>query len=187
MSRPVSSLAKKAGFLALAVTALSLEATTADDISGLLNNSPFGGPATGNSATPAQTQLELRGIVVEGGVAWFTFFDSASNKWVTLRQGEEADALVVKRYDRVQDLVELDYKGRTLSLALKSAGNQSYRETPAAYAATSAPTKAPVPQPVIIPPLSAAEAKRLELVASVLKQRREASKQGTPSPGQKGS
>jgi hypothetical protein len=127
--------------------------------------------------------------VVEGGVARFIFFDGAANKWLTLRQGEEADALVVRSYDRVQDLVVLDYKGRTLSLSLKSAGNQSYAgATPiSAYAATSVSTKVPSPQPVLIPSLSEAETRRLEIVAAALRQRREQNKHGTQSSVANGS
>ena len=169
--------------------ALSLKAGTAEDISNLLSNSPFVAPTAGNASAPTQTPLELRGIVVEGGVARFIFFDGAANKWLTLRQGEEADALVVRSYDRVQDLVVLDYKGRTLSLSLKSAGNQSYAgATPiSAYAATSVSTKVPSPQPVLIPSLSEAETRRLEIVAAALRQRREQNKHGTQSSVANGS
>ena len=171
----------------MAAWALSLKAGTADDISNLLKNSPFECPDAGKAAAPVQTQLELRGVVMESGVAWFTLFDGAANKWLTLRQGEESDALVVRRYDPVQDLVILDYKGKTLSLALKPAGNQSYVGPSAAYAAIAAPTKVPSPQPGFVQTLSEAEAKRIARVESALRHRDEESKRMTLSAGRNGS
>jgi hypothetical protein len=176
----------RTGFLFAAAWVLPLGASTADDIADLIKNSPFGNSAADKIATPVQPQLELRGVVVEGNVTWFTFFDGATKKWLTLRKGEEADSLVVKRYDRERDLVVLDYNGKTLSLALKPAGNQSYAETSTAYAAAAAPAKAPLPQPILMPALSEAEAHRIALVAATLKQRDEQSKHMAFSSAPKG-
>lgn len=184
---PVRSLVKKAGLFIAAAWALSLKAGTADDIANLIKNSPFECPEEGRASAAGQTQLELRGVVMEGGVAWFTVFDSAAKKWLTLRQGQEVDALVVRRYDPVQDLVVLDYRGKTLSLALKPQNNQSYVGTRAAYAAVSSSTKAPLPMPVFVPALSEAETNRLARVASALKRQSEESKHRMLSAGAKGS
>jgi hypothetical protein len=161
----------------------------------LITNSPFMRNEPEKPAATPPVQLELRGVVVEGEVVWFTFYDGATKQWTTLRQGEEADSLLVKEYNRTQDLVALEFRGKAMTLALKSSGSQ-YNKRSMVASVASVPTgttaamvaastsnamvdpSVPKPAPRIftIPPPSDAEAKRLELVASNIRQVIEASK-----------
>jgi hypothetical protein len=68
----------------------------------------------------------LRGVVVENGVPWFTFLDTNTKKWVTVREGENESGLRIHSYDRSRETVFLEYQGKTASLSLKAASNQSY-------------------------------------------------------------
>ena len=106
---------------------------------------------------------------------------------MTVREGEEAETLRVKSYDRTRELVVLDYAGKPLSLALKPAGNQSYSGAGIAAVASTAAPKAPVPQPIIVPTLPEAEARRLEVVTAAIRQRNEQAKFRAPAVGSAGS
>jgi len=178
---------KRAGFLIAAAWVLPAGATTADEISNLLRNSPFASPTAEKVAVPVPTQLELRGVVVEGDVAWFTFYDGAAQKWMTVREGGEEGALAVKSYDRTQDLVVLNYAGRTMSLALNPERHQTQGAAGVAALASAAAAKPVVPQPIIVPSLPAAEARRLELVAAAIRERDKKAKLGAPASPRAGS
>lgn len=156
-------------------------AAGASDWSSLLNNNPFLPPASAQTQAQPVQPLELRGVVVEGVVVWFTFFDSATKKWTTVRQGEDGDSLVVRSYDRTQDMVVLDVRGKKVTLSLKAAGNQSYgRSALVAGVASTAPQSHA--QPFIVPAPPADEAKRLEQVAAVIRLRRDERKKQAASP-----
>ena len=156
------------------------------DPSGLLNNNPFLAPASANTQAQSAQPLELRGVVFENGIAWFTLFDAAAKKWTTVRQGEEGDAFVVRSYDQAQDTVILDIRGSRVTLSLKAAGNQSFgRSGVVAKVASAAPQFRA--QPTMVPPLCAAEVERLDLVASALRQRLEDGKRKIASPALKDS
>lgn len=164
-----------------------MSSAVAEDLPHLLKNSPFEPQGVDRATAPVQTQLELRGVVVESGVVWFTFYDVAAKRWMTVREGEEAESLRVKSYDRTREYVVLNFAGKTLSLALKPAGNQSYGGAGiAAVASTTAP-KAAVPQPIIVPTLPEAEARRLEIVTAAIRRQNEQAKFRAPAAGNAGS
>ena len=181
------ALKKILGLVAAGVLLSTAEAASA--LSSLLENSPFGAAAPDKPTPASQTQLELRGVVVEGVTAYFTFYDATSKKWTTVQQGEEVESLLVKEYNRAKDSVVLDFQGKTLTLAIKSAGNQSYRKVEVASMASvaqssvatvdqsgDAAAQITIPQPALVPLPAPAEAKRLELVASAIRQQIEQAK-----------
>ena len=180
------------------------------DLSGLVSNSPFGRGATQEkSEAVASSQLELRGMVVEGDVVWFSFYDGATKTWATLREGERTDVFSVKKFNRAQEVVFLEYNGKPITLALKSTGSEhSRRESVASVSSAAiAPAKAslgavvagtsvasivdapvgtPLSPPVMGPAPSNAESKRLDLVASSIRQILEANRLKADSAGAKG-
>jgi len=160
---------------------IALQAARASDWSHLLENNPF--LPSGSAQAPVQPvqSLELRGVVVEGGVAWFTIYDTAAGKWTTVRQGEEGDSLKVRSYDRARDSVVLDIRGKTVSLSLKGTANQSDGQGAAAANVASAIPRSHT-QPALTPALSVAEAARLEQVVAEIRQRREEGKKRANLP-----
>jgi hypothetical protein len=142
----------------------------------LLKNSPFGGAPTEEKRTEAPQQFELRGIVVEDGVSWFTFFDTTSQKWATVRKGEEDAFLVVRSYDSEREAVTMEVRGKVTALILKQASSHSF--LPTANSGTSLAANQGMGQPghaavALASTLPASEIQRIERVTEGIRQRRE--------------
>lgn len=141
----------------------------------LLKDSPFSGPPS-EVQPEAQPQLELRGLVVEDGVRWFTFLDIGSKKWTTVREGDGGAPFVVRNYDRERDAVTLELQGKLVSIALKLPVNSSKDSGPSVGTALAAYQSATPPGTVRLAVASLpskSESRRLELVAEEVRQRRE--------------
>jgi len=160
----------------------------AADLSGLVRNSPFGSTVREKSVSNQEVPLELRGIVVEGGKTYFTLYDGTSKKWTTVLEGEEADSISVKEYNRAKDAVVLNFMGKTVTLALHSSSSNSHRDRVVTSVAQEDRVRAPSITRSTDAPLVAmtasiepepAEARRLELLASALRQQIEHAKRQT--------
>jgi hypothetical protein len=163
-------------FLLLTAATTIFGARVSKKWDGLITSNPFGrdAPVEENKPEPPPS-LELRGVVVESGVAWFTFFDSTSKKWTTIREGEEEGTLRVRAYDKSREAVTLEYQGRVTSLALKEASTHSYGPAPVSrQSLAAAPSLAPpgtVPV-VVTAAMPAAEVRRIQQVSDEIQQRR---------------
>lgn len=138
------------------------------------SRSPFM-PEGGGSATAAPTEnapLELRGIVSTKGGYLFGLYDPTKRQSLWVRQNEPGAEFTVRSHDVSSDTVTVDYQGRTLTLALKSAKVESLGPVPN-------PSMANMPRPPMqnqpqmgMTPSAADEARRLEGVAAEVRRRR---------------
>lgn len=128
------------------------------------------------AAAPSQA-WELRGVVHEGNAVYLTFFDPASKKWLNLTPGEEEDGYALEGFDETNDAATLRSNGQAMIVAMKMDGwpARSSRPTVANLASAAKSPIAPV-TPATPPGLSSAEAHRLELVASEIRQQVERTK-----------
>lgn len=172
---------------------------TAPAASSLAGSSPFAPPPSAVDAaapTPDAT-LELRGIMAAGDSYMFSIYDSAkrSSSWLGLNDiGRE---FIVRSYDESRDTVTVDYQGRTLTLALKTAkvAAAPMMAQPANFVPPP-PAPQPIGGPVVLNPTPADEQRRLEAIAAEVNRRRmirqqalQASRQAAgqgnpPAPGQ---
>ena len=90
----------------LALAWLSLGPVSAIDLEGLVKNSPFGG--TGAPAGPgvAPSTLEFRGMYAEGGVNYFSIYNTLTKQSSWVAEGEAPSTnvpVVVKGFDAAND------------------------------------------------------------------------------------
>lgn len=108
----------------LAAASLSAQVSApADPLESLVRDSPFL-PAPGTTRAAASGEsgpLELRGVVFERGEFAFSIYDQASreSKWVTLGQADLP--FVARSYDQEQEMLTVEYQGRTTALKLQPA------------------------------------------------------------------
>jgi len=128
--------------LALAAAAfLGLGTASAIDLDGLVKNSPFGG--TGAPAGPgvAPSTLEFRGMYAEGGVNYFSIYNTQTKQSSWVAEGEAPSAnvpVVVKGFDAANETLIVDNGGQPQQMALHQAVVVAYRgPSPAQLAAVS--------------------------------------------------
>ena len=166
--RSVSRLA--AG--SLLVLALGSRMAGADDPLSVAN--PFMPPAAaagGPAAKPtADTPIELRGIMQAGDATMFSIYDPSRKTSTWVKLGETGRDFIVRRYDDKNDTVNVDYQGRTVTLALRTAKVAS---SPGNAVPMVAPPPPPVGNPVVLNPSPADEQRRLEAIAAEVNRRRQ--------------
>lgn len=136
------------------------------DLDGLARNSPFSGPPAPAAGNSADAPLEFRGVLVDQGETFFSLYDPSSrtSMWVGLR--EPGNPFTVQSYDAAKGLVQVEYRSRTLSLALKQAKVVALVSNPAAGGpATGTPA-------TVAPSANSTEATRLAAVAEEIRRRR---------------
>lgn len=163
----------------------------------LVANPPFGqsvSPTQARADAPNQP-LEFRGISVEQGEKFFSFYDPATkrSRWVTLNEAD--DGLLLKNYDEAAHTATVDFNGRPLTLILKS-GPKFAQSQPAMAPPPGAAVGAPLPgQSAALPGMSTKgqnpEATRLQQIAEEIRRRRALRSQGPqmsmpPQSGQTG-
>ncbi len=144
------------------------------DLSGLVQNSPFPrAPAVAQATKLDQNPtLELRGMVVENELTWFTLYEAATKKWMTVREGAGDDILSIKEINREKSTLVLNYQGRTVVLSMNNSGNTAASNRASiSTVAVVAPMR--VPQTAVISDHSIAEGTRLDLVARLILQARQ--------------
>ena len=96
--------------------------STADKLSGLLNNSPFGisksgGPGTSGPGDP----LEFRSVMDEGGTKLFSIFDISLHRSAWVELNDSSNGFAVKSYDPAHESVTVVFHDKSLTLAIKRA------------------------------------------------------------------
>ena len=132
---------------------LSLGTVAAIDLDGLVKNSPFGG--TGAPAGPgvAPSTLEFRGMYADGGVNYYSIYNTLTKQSSWVAEGEAPSTnvpVVVKGFDAANETLVIDNGGQPQQMALHQAVVVAYKGPSAAQlAAVSA--AAAVPQAAGVP------------------------------------
>lgn len=112
------------------------------DLEGLAKNSPFGG--TGAAAGPgvAPSTLEFRGMYAEGGVNYYSIYNTQTKQSSWVAEGEAPSTnvpVVVKGFDAANETLNIDNGGQPQQMALHQAVVVTYKgPSPAQLAAVSA-------------------------------------------------
>lgn len=112
------------------------------DLEGLAKNSPFGG--TGAVAGPgaAPSTLEFRGMYAEGGVNYYSIYNTQTKQSSWVAEGEAPSTnvpVVIKGFDAVNETLNVDNGGQPQQMALHQAVVVTYKgPSPAQLAAVSA-------------------------------------------------
>ena len=122
----------------LALAWLSLGTVSAIDLEGLVKNSPFGG--TGAPAGPgvAPSTLEFRGMYAEGGVTYFSIYNTLTKQSSWVAEGEAPSTnvpVVVKGFDAANETLVIDNGGQPQQMALHQAVVIAYKGPSAAQLA----------------------------------------------------
>ena len=125
----------------LTVVLLGLGTASAIDLEGLVKNSPFGG--TGVPAGPgvAPSTLEFRGMYAEGGVNYYSIYNTLTKQSSWVAEGEAPSTnvpVVVKGFDVANETLIIDNGGQPQQMALHQAVVITYKgPSPAQLAAVS--------------------------------------------------
>ena len=125
----------------LTAALLGLGTASAIDLEGLVKNSPFGG--TGAAAGPgvAPSTLEFRGMYAEGGVNYYSIYNTLTKQSSWVAEGEAPSTnvpVVVKGFDVANESLIIDNGGQPQQMALHQAVVVTYRgPSPAQLAAVS--------------------------------------------------
>ncbi len=125
----------------LAVACFGLGSASAVDLEGLVKNSPFGG--TGAPAGPgvAPSTLEFRGMYAEGGVNYYSIYNTQTKQSSWVAEGEAPSTnvpVVVKGFDAANETLMVDNGGQPQQMALHQAVVVAYKgPSPAQLAAVS--------------------------------------------------
>jgi hypothetical protein len=118
------------------------QTVSALDLEGLAKNSPFGG--TGAAAGPgaAPSTLEFRGMYSEGGVNYYSIYNTQTKQSSWVEEGEAPSTnvpVVIKGFDPVNETLNVDNGGQPQQMALHQAVVVAYKgPSPAQLAAVSA-------------------------------------------------
>ena len=125
----------------LTAALLGLGTASAIDLEGLVKNSPFGG--TGAAAGPgvAPSTLEFRGMYAEGGVNYYSIYNTLTKQSSWVAEGEAPSTnvpVVVKGFDVANETLVIDNGGQPQQMALHQAVVITYKgPSPAQLAAVS--------------------------------------------------
>lgn len=130
----------------LTVVLLGLGTASAIDLEGLVKNSPFGG--TGVPAGPgvAPSTLEFRGMYAEGGVNYYSIYNTLTKQSSWVGEGEAPSTnvpVVVKGFDVANETLVIDNSGQPQQMALHQAVVIAYRGPSAAQLAAVSNAVAP--------------------------------------------
>jgi hypothetical protein len=130
----------------LTLALFGLGTASAIDLEGLVKNSPFGG--TGAAAGPgvAPSTLEFRGMYAEGGVNYFSIYNTQTKQSSWVAEGEAPSTnvpVVVKGFDAANETLVIDNGGQPQQMALHQAVVIAYRGPSAAQLAAVSNAVAP--------------------------------------------
>ena len=101
----------------------AVAATAKVDLSGLVNNSPFGTLRSGGPGSNAATEpFEFRSVLGEKDNKFlFSIYETATRRsnWVELN--DPLNGFSVKSYDAGKQTITVDYQGKAMTLAIKQA------------------------------------------------------------------
>ena len=125
----------------LTAAILGLGTAMAVDLEGLVKNPPFGGSGAPAGPGVAPSTLEFRGMYAEGGVNYYSIYNSQTKQSSWVAEGEAPSAnvpVVVKGFDAVNESLVIDNGGQPQQMALHQAVVVAYRgPSPAQLAAVS--------------------------------------------------
>ena len=130
----------------LAAALLGLGTASAVDLECLVKNSPFSG--TGVVAGPgvAPSTLEFRGMYAEGGVSYYSIYNTLTKQSSWVAEGEAPSTnvpVVVKGFDIANETLVIDNGGQPQQMALHQAVVIAYRGPSAAQLAAVSNAVAP--------------------------------------------
>ena len=112
------------------------------DLEGLTKNSPFGGTGAATGPGAAPSILEFRGMYAEGGVRYYSIYNTQTKQSSWVAEGEAPSTnvpVVIKGFDPVNETLNVDNGGQPQQMALHQAVVVTYRgPSPAQLAAVSA-------------------------------------------------
>jgi hypothetical protein len=125
----------------LTAAILGLGTAMAVDLEGLVKNPPFGGSGAPAGPGVAPSTLEFRGMYAEGGVNYYSIYNSQTKQSSWVAEGEAPSAnvpVVVKGFDAANESLVIDNGGQPQQMALHQAVVVAYRgPSPAQLAAVS--------------------------------------------------
>ena len=125
----------------LAAALLGLSTASAIDLEGLVKNSPFGGTGTPAGPGAAPSTLEFRGMYAEGGVNYYSIYNTLTKQSCWVAEGEAPSTnvpVVVKGFDVANETLVIDNGGQPQQMALHQAVVITYKgPSPAQLAAVS--------------------------------------------------
>jgi hypothetical protein len=117
------------------------------DLEGLTKNSPFGGTGVAGGPGAAPSTLEFRGMYAEGGVNYYSIYNTQTKQSSWVAEGEAPSTnvpVVIKGFDAANETLNVDNGGQPQQMALHQAVVVNYRgPSPAQLAAVSAAVAAP--------------------------------------------
>jgi hypothetical protein len=112
------------------------------DLEGLTKNSPFGGTGAATGPGAAPSTLEFRGMYAEGGVNYYSIYNTLTKQSSWVAEGEAPSTnvpIVIKGFDAVNETLTVDNGGQPQQMALHQAVVMTYKgPSPAQLAAVSA-------------------------------------------------
>jgi len=130
----------------LTAALLGLGTASAVDLEGLVKNSPFGGTAAPAGPGVAPSTLEFRGMYAEGGVNYFSIYNTQTRQSSWVAEGEAPSTnvpVVVKGFDAANETLVIDNGGQPQQMALHQAVVIAYRGPSAAQLAAVSNVVAP--------------------------------------------
>jgi hypothetical protein len=128
-------------FSLLAAAFLGLGSASAIDLEGLVKNPPFGGTGAPTGPGVAPSTLEFRGMYAEGGVNYYSIYNTQTKQSSWVAEGEAPSTnvpVVVKGFDVANETLIVDNGGQPQQMALHQAVVVAYRgPSPAQLAAVS--------------------------------------------------
>ena len=125
----------------LTAAMIGLGTASAVDLEGLVKNSPFGGTGAPVGPGVAPSTLEFRGMYAEGGVNYYSIYNTQTKQSSWVAEGEAPSTnvpVVVKGFDVANETLVIDNGGQPQQMALHQAVVVAYRgPSPAQLAAVS--------------------------------------------------
>ena len=134
----------------LTAALLGLGTASAVDLEGLVKNSPFGGTGAPVGPGVAPSTLEFRGMYAEGGVNYYSIYNTQTKQSSWVAEGEAPSTnvpVVVKGFDAANETLVIDNGGQPQQMALHQAVVIAYKGPSAAQLA--AVSNAVPPQGVV--------------------------------------
>jgi len=130
----------------LALAWFSLGTASAIDLEGLVKNSPFGGNSTPVGPGVAPSTLEFRGMYADGGVSYYSIYNTLTKQSSWVAEGEAPSTnvpVVVKSFDTANETLVIDNGGQPQQMALQQAVVIAYKGPSAAQLAAVSNAIAP--------------------------------------------
>ena len=125
-------------FCLLAAALLGVGSASAVDLDGLVKNSPFGGTGAPVGPGVAPSSLEFRGMYKDGGVNYYSIYNTQTKQSSWVAEGEAPSAnvpVVVKGFDAANETLVIDNGGQPQKMELHQAVVIAYKGPSAAQMA----------------------------------------------------